>query len=112
LSASLSTFSSRWDASGQIPERAVRSGVITRFGAIDDTEGGETSRTNFNLQFQKALANEDLTTHQAFISLYDFYLVSNFTFFLEDHATRVTQNLRISGELPALVDDRKNAINV
>jgi hypothetical protein len=93
LSASLSTFSSRWDASGQIPERAVRSGVITRFGAIDDTEGGETSRTNFNLQFQKALANEDLTTHQAFISLYDFYLVSNFTFFLDDpvNGDQITQ---------------------
>ena len=40
LSASVSHFTSRWDASGQIPQRAVDAGLIGRFGAIDDTEGG------------------------------------------------------------------------
>ncbi len=37
-----STFKSRWDASGQIPQRAVDEGIIDRFGAIDDKEGGVT----------------------------------------------------------------------
>ncbi|MGH7694294.1 MAG: TonB-dependent receptor plug domain-containing protein, partial [Gemmatimonadaceae bacterium] len=40
----LSGFGARWDASGQVPERAVNSGLISRFGAIDSTEGGNTSR--------------------------------------------------------------------
>lgn len=101
LSATLSTFSSRWDMSGQIPERAVKSGLITRFGSIDDTEGGETSRTNFNIQFSQALANRDIIEHQAFVSLYDFYLVSNFTFFLNDpeNGDQITQreNRKIYG---------------
>src|SRR5690606_33820829 len=44
LTIGLSMFNSRWDASGQIPERAVEDGTITRFGSIDPTEGGETSR--------------------------------------------------------------------
>ena len=84
LSISISRFSSKWDASGQIPERAILSGQIGRFGAIDNTEGGVTSRSNINLNFTKVLSpNQFLKTH-AFMSSYDFLLFSNFTFFLND----------------------------
>ncbi|WP_299063992.1 TonB-dependent receptor plug domain-containing protein [uncultured Polaribacter sp.] len=79
-----SHFTSTWDASGQIPEREVNNGNITRFGAIDDTEGGVTSRTNFNVQFHKTLANESFFESNVFYSNYNFELYSNFTFFLED----------------------------
>jgi len=34
-----SHFNSRWDASGQVPERAVAEGLISRFGSIDLSEG-------------------------------------------------------------------------
>lgn len=84
LTLTLSHFNSRWDASGQIPQRAVDSGLITRFGAIDDTEGGETSRTNFNVQYNKLLNENTQFKGNAFYSKYDFELYSNFTFFLED----------------------------
>ena len=50
-----SYFTSSWDASGQIPVRAVEDGSITRFGAIDDTEGGNTSRTNILFNYDKYL---------------------------------------------------------
>lgn len=79
-----SHFTSSWDASGQIPEREVKNGNITRFGAIDDTEGGTTSRTNFNVQLQKALSEESILKTNVFYSKYNFQLFSNFTFFLED----------------------------
>ncbi|MCY7362698.1 MAG: TonB-dependent receptor plug domain-containing protein, partial [Ignavibacteria bacterium] len=46
LSMTASTFQSKWDASGQIPQRAVDSNFISRFGSIDATEGGNTNRTN------------------------------------------------------------------
>ena len=46
LTAGASFFTSKWDASGQIPTRAVNAGFITRFGSIDNTEGGETRRLN------------------------------------------------------------------
>lgn len=79
-----STFQSKWDASGQIPLRAIESGQIGRFGAIDDTEGGETSRQNFLIDYTSSFANGDFLQTKAFVSKYDFELYSNFTFFLDD----------------------------
>ncbi len=79
-----SHFNSTWDASGQIPQRAVDSGLITRFGAIDDTEGGNTSRSNLSLNYTKAIDESTYVKSNVYYSLYDFELFSNFTFFLED----------------------------
>ncbi len=84
ISFMASHFQSKWDASGQIPERLVNNGTISRFGAVDDTEGGETSRTNFNLEFTKVLSKNQFLKTNVFYSKYDFELFSNFTFFLED----------------------------
>ncbi len=79
-----STFTSRWDASGQIPQRAVDQGIIGRFGAIDDTEGGHTGRTNFYIKHRKPLGEQAFFTNQVYYSRYNFELYSNFTFFLND----------------------------
>ncbi|MBW1295924.1 TonB-dependent receptor [Aquimarina litoralis] len=84
ISLSASHFTSRWDASGQIPNRAVTQGLISRFGAIDDTEGGNTSRTNFNFIYDKFIGDNSSFRTNVFYSLYDFELYSNFTFFLND----------------------------
>lgn len=84
LRISGSTFNSRWDASGQIPQRAVDSGFITRFGAIDDDEGGFTSRSNINFQLVKQLDRNRYISNQLYFTDYRFELYSNFTFFLED----------------------------
>ncbi len=84
LTISLSTFTSRWEASGQIPDRAVKSGLIKRFGAIDDNEGGNTTRTNANIQLLKILDNGDQLRNQFYYTRYQFSLFSNFTFFLND----------------------------
>lgn len=84
LNLLFSTFKSKWNASGQIPERSVNDGSITKFGSIDDTEGGNTSRTNFSVQFSKRLANNWNVEQQAYFSNYKFNLFSNFTFFLND----------------------------
>ena len=40
LGIAVGAFTSAWNASGQIPDRAVKSGQISRWGAIDDLEGG------------------------------------------------------------------------
>jgi len=79
-----SHFQSKWDASGQIPQRAVDQGLISRFGSIDDTEGGQTSRTNFVVNHNKNLSDGKSLNTMAFLSQYDFELYSNFTFFLDD----------------------------
>lgn len=84
ISLSLSHFTSQWDASGQIPDRAVNSGMISHFGAIDSNEGGNTGRTNLNLQYNSKIDDVSQIKNTAFISKYDFELYSNFTFFLKD----------------------------
>lgn len=84
ITISLSTFNSKWEASGQIPQRAVDSKVISRFGAIDDKEGGNTSRSNANIELLQALNSKTTIKQQLFFSNYNFELFSNFTFFLQD----------------------------
>ncbi|MEM7105643.1 MAG: TonB-dependent receptor plug domain-containing protein [Bacteroidota bacterium] len=79
-----SHFQSKWDASGQIPQRAVDSGLISRFGSIDDTEGGNTRRTNLAVSHTKMLSESAFVKSRAYYSFYQFELFSNFTFFLDD----------------------------
>ncbi|MBO9636881.1 MAG: TonB-dependent receptor [Siphonobacter aquaeclarae] len=84
LSLTGSHFYSKWNHSGQIPDRAVAEGLISFFGAIDDREGGETSRTNVNAQLLTQTARGGLLRNQFYYSRYLFELYSNFTFFLND----------------------------
>ena len=84
LGVTLSHFTSKWDASGQIPQRAIDDGSINRLGAIDDTEGGNTGRTNFSVNYEKVIDDASFIKNSVYISKYDFELYSNFTFFLED----------------------------
>lgn len=79
-----STLDSKWDASGQIPERAVKDGRISKFGSVDNSEGGTTSRTNISAKFTKHWKDGWETTDQLYYIRYHFNLYSNFTFFLND----------------------------
>ena len=80
---SVSGFGSSWDASGQIPEREVNDGTLSRFGSIDNSEGGTTQRNNINLVYHTQIEASEFET-QVYTSNYRFKLFSNFTLFLED----------------------------
>lgn len=84
LTASATGFTSSWNASGQIPDRAVESGLVGWYGAIDDTEGGKTSRYNLNTELLTHLTNGATLRNQLYYSRYNFELYSNFTFYKED----------------------------
>ncbi len=77
-------YDSSWVSTDQIPQRAVDSGQIDRLGFIDDDLGGATTR--YSLAVNGALTHDDGSTTSADVYLidYDFRLVSNFTYFLED----------------------------
>ncbi|MGI4872816.1 MAG: TonB-dependent receptor [Janthinobacterium lividum] len=79
-----SHFASNWDASGQIPERAVDEGVISRFGSIDPSEGGRTNRTNAYAVLTTALPHDATLRQQVYYSNYHFNLYSNFTFYKDN----------------------------
>ncbi len=81
---SASAFNSKWDASGQVPERAVKDGTINRFGSIDPTEGGNTERYNANIILSTQFKSGSTWQNQAFYNRYKFNLYSNFTFFAND----------------------------
>jgi hypothetical protein len=82
FSLSVSSMDSRWRASGEIPNRAVSEGYIpNRWGVIDSSQGGYTTRTNVNLQLATFLKHDYTLENQAWYSHYYFNLISNFTFF-------------------------------
>lgn len=84
FSVTASQFTSGWTASGQIPQRLVDAGIISRFGAVDDTEGGKTSRSNLNFEYYKPISESLFFKGNMFYNNYQFELYSNFTFFLEN----------------------------
>jgi outer membrane receptor protein involved in Fe transport len=74
-------YSAGWNATDQIPQRAVDSGLIGRFGAIDPSDGGNTERYSLSLQTAHRLADGEFRLNAyAIKSRLDLY--SNFTFFL------------------------------
>ena len=84
LTSSLSFFKSKWDASGQVPERAVQSGLISKFGSIDPSEGGNTERENINIIVSHRFSDNSNWENQFYYSHYIFNLYSDFSFFARD----------------------------
>ena len=69
LSVAVNAFSSAWNASGQIPQRAVDNNLISRFGAIDNNEGGTTGHQNINLIYNFPYKSNHLGQRTGTISI-------------------------------------------
>jgi hypothetical protein len=76
-------YHTRWNASDQIPERAVSEGLTTRFGALDPSDGGETERYSLSGSWRHIGATS-IETGNLFVIASDLTLFSNFTYFLND----------------------------
>jgi len=74
LSILLSTFYSKWDASGQIPERAVDKGIISRWGSLDNDEGGITGRSIIIINYLNTIDSTTYYKMKAYYSSYNFEL--------------------------------------
>jgi outer membrane receptor protein involved in Fe transport len=72
-----------WNATEASPQRAIDTGVIGRFGSIDPTDGGRTSRYSVAGEWQHG-ASARLTKVTVYGIGYHLDLVSNFTFYLDD----------------------------
>ena len=82
LDLTLMGFQSRWDATDQVPQRAIDSGLIGRFGAIDPSDGGETARYSLSGEMRRAIGNGTWRA-SAYAVHYELDLFSNFTYFLD-----------------------------
>lgn len=81
LILTLSGMHSSWDASGQLPTRAVDMGLVDRYGSLAP-EGGVTSRYNMNLQYFQGIGNNAYFKSNLYLTYYQFKLYSDFTYFL------------------------------
>ena len=77
-------YKGKWNATDQIPERAIDSGLISsRFDAIDPTDGGESHRYSLSTAWQRTDATSS-TKANAYVVANQLNLFSNFTYFLDD----------------------------
>lgn len=76
-------YRNRWNATDQIPQRAVSSGQVGRFGHIDGSDGGRTQRYSLSGTWETTgPAGQQRADLFAIYS--DLSLFSNFTYFLDD----------------------------
>jgi outer membrane receptor protein involved in Fe transport len=76
-------YRGQWSSTDQIPQRAVDSGLVGRFGSLDKSDGGATHR--YSLSGEWARKHEAAVTRAtAYVIDYQLDLFSNFTFFLDD----------------------------
>ena len=76
-------YSGKWNATDQIPLRAVRDGSVGRFGAIDNTDGGEASRYSLSAAW-RSTTQQGSTRVNAYVVRQRLDLYSNFTYFNDD----------------------------
>lgn len=76
-------YSARWNATDQIPLRAVSSGQLGRFSAIDNTDGGEASRYSLSGAWRNT-TQQGSTVVNAYVVRQRLDLYSNFTYFNDD----------------------------
>jgi len=84
LKVTLSTFSSLWRSSGEIPDRAVNEGLISRWGFIDSTQGGNTARSTAIVRLTTRVSDRLSWENQAYFTHYSFGLCYDQTFFADD----------------------------
>lgn len=76
-------YHNHWNSTDQIPFRAVESGVIGRFGQIDNTDGGKSQRYSLSAAWRH-LGSASVQEVQIYGIYSDLSLFSNFSYFLSD----------------------------
>jgi hypothetical protein len=76
-------YGANWNSTDQIPERAVTRGLISRLGAIDPSDGGESHRFSLSGALQHR-SDYGITKVNLYTLHNNMALFSNFTYFLDD----------------------------
>ncbi|HSU23788.1 MAG TPA: TonB-dependent receptor [Variovorax sp.] len=76
-------YRSRWTSTDQVPERAIDSGELSRFGSLNPSDGGKTRRLSLSAKwFDKGPQGD--TQVSLYAINYRFDLFSDFTYFLNN----------------------------
>lgn len=88
-------YRAHWTATNQIPARAVESGLLSRYGTMDPSDGGTTDRYSLSgtLWSRGDTYRNELNLYAVY---YDLDLYSNFTGYLDDpvHGDQINQHER------------------
>ncbi|MFZ6779186.1 TonB-dependent receptor [Undibacterium sp. Ji83W] len=79
-------YKNNWNSTDQVPLRAVQSGQISRFGALDPTDGGQSSRYSLSYAMKKR-SQDGVFEMDAYAVQSSLDLFSNFTYFLANPDT-------------------------
>ncbi|MBN4668907.1 TonB-dependent receptor, partial [Pandoraea nosoerga] len=74
-------YKNAWQSTDQVPQRAIDQGLISRFGAIDPTDGGAASRYSLSADWLRPLGEGSVTAN-AYVIKSRLTLFSNFTYAL------------------------------
>jgi outer membrane receptor protein involved in Fe transport len=77
-----SFYDGEWISTDQVPERAVDSGALGRFGFVDPTNGGESHRYSLGLEVERPLGAWSFAAN-AYALDYQLDLFSNFTYAID-----------------------------
>ncbi|GAB1257389.1 TonB-dependent receptor [Aurantivibrio plasticivorans] len=89
-------YDNSWNSADQIPERAVDLGIITEYGSLNTTSGGESSRYSISGNWSRQTKNTRLDA-SVYTVAYELDLYADFTYFLDNP---------ILGDQHNQVDDR------
>lgn len=104
LTLTAMAYSNGWNATDQVPQRAIDQGLINRLGTLDPTDGGTSSR--FSLSSNWAQSSEHGQTNvSAYVVRSDLRLFNNFTYFL-DNPVNGDQFSQLDGRTLGGVDAR------
>ncbi len=76
-------YSGTWNSTDQVPERAIAEGLISRFGSLNSTDGGQSSRSSLSFN-RVSRSDADQTQMSAYAIRYKLDLWSTFTYYLKD----------------------------
>jgi len=76
-------YDARWTSTDQVPQRAIDAGTLGRFGSLDPTTGGDTSRWSLSGSWRRALDDGGRLEASAWMLRYRLNLFSNFTYALD-----------------------------
>ena len=76
-------YRAKWTATDQVPERLLNAPGFNRYGSLDPTAGGDTSRHSVSGQWSHNDAQGGVWRAQAYVVRYAMDLYSNFTYALE-----------------------------
>ena len=76
-------YQAKWTATDQVPERLLNAPGFNRYGSLDPTAGGDTSRHSVSGQWSHNDARGGVWRAQAYVVRYAMDLYSNFTYALE-----------------------------